>query len=249
MNCIAQNTVACHPGQPEKWGTEVSPGVVGQIHQHHFCARLDMSIDGDENTVLECDTVAEPVDPETNPFGNAFFIHAKPLDTEGGFSRNPETERYWKFVNPKKTNHTGNPVGYKLEPAQSVKVFCDPNSVSGKRMAWAYKQLWVTPYDEEERYPTGEYVNQSTGQDGLSNYVKQGRSITNTDVVAWHTFGLHHPVRCEDFPVQNCVNTGFTLMPNNFFDLNPNMDMPDERNAASCHVMRNENAGNCNGCH
>ena len=28
------STVACVPGKPEKYGTEVSPGVVGQIHQH-----------------------------------------------------------------------------------------------------------------------------------------------------------------------------------------------------------------------
>ena len=41
------NTVGCEPGTGSKYGTEVSPGVVGQIHQHVFCARLDMSIDGD----------------------------------------------------------------------------------------------------------------------------------------------------------------------------------------------------------
>ena len=231
------NTIACKPGEPGKYGTEVSPGVVGNIHQHHFCARLDMSVDGDENTVMECDTVAETTDPETNPFGNAFYVKEKPLESEGGFSRNPETERYWKFVNTKKTNHTGYPVGFKLEPVHSARVFNDPNSISGQRMAWAYKQLWVTPFHEEERYPTGEYVNQCDGKsDGLAHYCKQKRSILETDIVAWHTFSLHHPVRCEDFPVQNCVNTGFKLMPVNFHDLNPNMDLPEEKNGASCHV-------------
>lgn len=220
------NTIACHPGQPGKYGTEVSPGVLGNIHQHHFCARLDMSVDGDQNTVMECDTVAEPTDPETNPFGNAFYVKSTPLETEGGFSRNADAERYWKFVNPHKTNHTGYPVGIKLAPTYSARVFNDPNSISGQRMAWAYKQLWVTPYDEEERYPTGEYVNQCDGKsDGLVHYVKQNRSIVDKDIVAWHTFSLHHPVRCEDFPVQNCVMSGFKLMPVNFFDQNPNMDV------------------------
>lgn len=189
------NTVACEPGKPEKYGTEVSPGVVGQIHQHHFCARLDMSVDGDENTVVECDTVAEPMGPE-NPHGNAFYVQAKALEKEGGFTRNADAERFWKIINPNKTNHTGNNVGYKLEPVHSARVFADPRSKSGQRMPWAYKALWVTPYDEEERYPTGEYVNQNDGSvDGLHIYTKQGRSIENTDVVAWHTFSLHHPVR------------------------------------------------------
>ena len=39
---------------------EVAPGLIGQIHQHIFCARLDMAIDGDANSVVECNTYAEP---------------------------------------------------------------------------------------------------------------------------------------------------------------------------------------------
>lgn len=232
------NTVACEPGQPEKYGTEVSPGVVGQIHQHHFCARLDMSVDGDDNTVLECDTVAEPTGP-TNPFGNAYYVESKPLTVEGGRPRDPEKERFWKFINPNKMNHVGTPTAYKLEPGDSRRVFVDPNSPSGRRMGWCYNHLWVTPYHPEERYPTGEYVNQSDGvSDGLTTFVTQNRPIENTDVVAWHVFGLHHPVRPEDFPVQNCVSVGFKLMPAGFFDRNPNIaDMPVETNKASCHVQ------------
>ena len=64
------NTVACEPGKPEKYGVEVSPGVVGQVHQHLFCARLDMAVDGDDNAFVECDTLAEPLGPD-NPYGNA----------------------------------------------------------------------------------------------------------------------------------------------------------------------------------
>ena len=60
------NTAACPPGNPGRYGTEVAPGVLGQIHQHHFCARLDLAIDGDRNCVRECDTVAEPLGPD-NP--------------------------------------------------------------------------------------------------------------------------------------------------------------------------------------
>ena len=41
------NTAACIPGEPAKYGKEVLPGVVGHIHQHIFCARLDMAIDGE----------------------------------------------------------------------------------------------------------------------------------------------------------------------------------------------------------
>lgn len=197
-----------------------------------------MSVDGDENTVLECDTVAEPTGPD-NPHGNAYYVEANPLTVEGGRPRDPDKERFWKFINPNRTNHVGTPTGYKLAPGDSIRLFTDPTSPSGKRMGWCYNHLWVTPYHPEERYPTGEYVNQSDGvSDGLTKYASQGRSIENTDVVAWHVFGLHHPVRPEDFPVQNCVSVGFKLMPVGFFDRNPNIsDMPLETNKASCHVQ------------
>ena len=229
------NTVACEPGKPEKYGTEVSPGVVGQIHQHIFCARLDMSVDGDENAVVECDTFAEPVGPD-NPYGNAFYVQETKLETEAGRPRNPDTERYWKFINPNKTNHVGAPTGYKLEPRHSVRTFNDPSGPSSKRMGFVQNALWVTAHDPDERFPAGDFVNHSDGSDGVTAYTNNGRSIDNTDLVAWHVFGLHHQPRTEDFPVQPCVTTGFKLMPTGFFDRNPNMDLPYDKNEASCHA-------------
>lgn len=105
---------------------------------------------------------------------------------------------------------------------------------SGRRMAFVGNHLWVTAHDPEERYPAGEFVNHSDGSDGVAAYAARGRSIDNADLVAWHVFGLHHQPRPEDFPVQPVVTTGFKLMPSGFFDHNPTLDLPFERNAASC---------------
>ncbi|CAN0232551.1 unnamed protein product, partial [Ectocarpus sp. 4 AP-2014] len=41
-------------------GVMVAPGVNAQLHQHMFCARLDMSVDGHKNTVKEADVVRVP---------------------------------------------------------------------------------------------------------------------------------------------------------------------------------------------
>lgn len=228
------NTVACQPGEGGKYGSEVLPGVFGQIHQHHFSARLDLSIDGDKNTIFECDTVQEPYNEEANPHGNAFFVQESPITTEGGRERCAEKERYWKFASNEKKNRMGKPTSYKLEPRHSVQPFTHPDSPSGKRMPFIYKQLWVTPYDPEERFPAGHFMNHSDGTDGLSIWTKKGRQTKEEDVVAWHTFGLHHPVRAEDFPVQPVVSTGFKLMPSGFFDQNPCLDLPPGPNKASC---------------
>ena len=228
------NTAACLPGKPSKYGAEVAPGVEGHIHQHVFCARLDMAVDGDANSVVECNTYAEPEGPE-NPYGNAYYVEETVLQTERAGCRraDPGTHRYWKVVNPQRLNHVGKPVAYKLEPMQVLTPFVRDSSPSGLRSSFVRNHLWVTAYDPEERYPAGEYMNHSDGRGGIMDFVEQDRPITGTNVVLWHTFGLHHLPRTEDFPVQPCISTGFKLVPSGFFDQNPGIDLPPETNTAS----------------
>jgi len=231
------NTAACQPGQPGRYGNEVAPGIVGHIHQHIFCARLDMEVDGPNNSVVECDTIAPPPGPE-NPYGNAFYVEEKTLPSELAAQRNIDfaTMRYWKIVNPGVANWVGKPTAYKLEAGSPVTPFTHPDSPSGKRGRFIQHQLWVTPFDAEERFPAGEFVNQSRGDDGLPAWTTKDRPIVNTDIVVWHSFGLHHLPRPEDHPVQPCVVCGFKLMPLGFFDQNPVIDLPPTVNAASCHA-------------
>jgi primary-amine oxidase len=233
------NTVGCEPGNPGPYGTEVAPGVLTQVHQHVFCARLDMSIDGDRNAVVECDTVAVPTGPE-NPFGNAFRIQENVLATECGRPRKPEAQRFWKFESRERTNAMGRPTAYKLEAASSLATFHDPNGPSGKRMGFIYNPLWVTLHHPDQRYPAGEFVNSSDGSDGLAVWAGAGQPIDGEDIVAWHAFGLHHQPRLEDYPVQPVARSGFKLMPNGFFDRNPTLDLPANVNKASCDALSAE---------
>ena len=126
------------------------------------------------------------------------------------------------------------PTAYKLEPSHSVAMFHDPTGPSGKRMGFAYNDLWVTPLDEREMYPAGDFVNYSEGGEGLPKFVAQKRSLNKSPVVAWHTFGLHHMPRLEDFPVQPVIRCGFKLMPSGFFDRNPGIDLGPETDESSC---------------
>ena len=54
--------------------------------------------------------------------------------------------------------------------------------------------------------------------------------IENTDVVVWHTYGVTHVPRPEDWPVMAVEYTGFTLMPVGFFDQSPANDVPPSKN-------------------
>lgn len=231
------NTTACEPGNPGPYGVEVVPGVLGQIHQHTFCARLDMAVDGDANTAIECNTYADPPGPE-NPYGNAYRMVETVLETEKAAARKAEqaTHRYWKFVSADKTGLTGRPTGYKLLPTSVVTPFLSPDGPSGRRASYTYNDLWVTAFDPDQRFPAGEFVNGSDGSDGLGSFIAGDRNLVGQDIVAWHTFGLHHVPRPEDFPVQPCITCGFKLMPVGFFDDSNVRDLPWEKNTASCHA-------------
>jgi len=229
------NTAACEPGKPGKYATEVLPGVVGHIHQHIFCARLDMTVDGTANRFVETNTYAEGPGP-ANPHGNAFYALDTVLPTELAACRraDQETMRFWKVESAERRNHVGRPTAYKLEANHVITPFVGSDSFSGRRGRFVENHVWVTAFDPEERYPAGEYMNHSTGVGGLPDFVAQDRPIEDADIVLWHVFGLHHPVRIEDFPVQPCIATGFKLVPCGFFDRNPAIDLPAATNKASC---------------
>ena len=220
-------TSALGPGESPKHGTVVAPGLNAPNHQHFFSVRLDVCVDGEENTVYEVHTDAMPLGLE-NPHGNAFGAVATALRREREAQQiiDPLSRRYWKVANPSVLNAFGEPVAYTLVPGDNALLFADPDSSVARRAGFARKHLWVTPFDPLERYPAGEYPNQHPGGAGLPEWTAANRSIENTDVVLWYTLGSHHLPRPEDWPVMPVQRVGFKLEPVGFFDRNPALDVP-----------------------
>jgi primary-amine oxidase len=215
------------PSEKPRWGELVAPGVYGPIHQHFFCARLDMMVDGLDNSVYEINTVADPPGPD-NPHQNAFHTEATVLPSEARAQRiiDPLAGRFWKITNPSSRNRLGEPVAYKLTPGENVLPFAGPEASVTKRAGFMTRHLWVTRHDPRERYAAGEYPNQHPGGAGLPSYVQDDAPLENTDLVVWYTFGAHHVVRPEDWPVMPVATLGFMLKPSGFFDRNPALDVP-----------------------
>ena len=69
------------PADEPSHGNVIAPGLAAPYHQHLFCVRLDMDVDGPVNEVYEVDVVADPAGDD-NPMGNAFRPHATRLDNE-----------------------------------------------------------------------------------------------------------------------------------------------------------------------
>jgi primary-amine oxidase len=205
----------------------IAPGLAAPFHQHMFNMRLHMEVDGSGNSVYEVDTLPSPPG-EGNPWGNAFAPVATLLETELAAQRDvdPGRSRVWKIVNPSRRNAVGQPTGYKLVPVSTPRLLADPASSIGRRATFAAHNLWVTPFAEDERRAAGDYPNQSAGGDGLPAWTAQDRSLVDTDVVVWHSFGVTHIPRPEDWPVMPVEYTGFSLIPVGFFDRNPALDVP-----------------------
>ncbi|NKX50787.1 tyramine oxidase, partial [Arthrobacter deserti] len=145
---------------------------------------------------------------------------------DGGRLADATVARTWHIINPGRTNRLGRPTGYVLYPEQNPTLLADPSAGITSRAAYTTRHLWVTAYDPEERYPAGDLVNQNPGGDGLPRYMAADRNVENTDVVLWHTFGLAHFPRPEDWPVMPVDYAKFTLKPHGFFDNNPVLNVP-----------------------
>ncbi|MCF2971253.1 primary-amine oxidase [Synechococcus sp. Nb3U1] len=221
------NTCATLPGEDPEFGTLVAPQLAGLNHQHFFTVRLDMAVDGDHNSLYEVHSQALPLGPE-NPHGNAFRAQATLLKTEQQAvqSVDPLQGRYWKIVNPQSRNRLGQAVGYKLLPGENVQLLAQPDSWLYRRAGYLTHHLWATPYHPEEKFPAGDYPNQHPGGEGLVNWTQANRSIENTELVLWYSFGCNHLPRPEDWPVMPVSYIGFMLKPVGFFDHNPALDVP-----------------------
>lgn len=229
------------------YATEVAPGLGAPYHQHLFCARLDMMVDGTTNTVDELDVRAVPVGPD-NPYGNAFTRAVTRVRSESDAARvaDPAVGRVWRVTNPGRTNRLGQPVGYILRPEGQPTLLADASSSIARRAAFATRHLWVTHYDPAERYPAGDQVNQHPGGGGLPAFIAKDRPLEGRDIVLWHTFGTTHFPRTEDWPVMPVDYCGFTLKPSGFFDRNPTLDVPASTFA---HCGSNEGSAAEGHCH
>ncbi|MCI0686909.1 MAG: primary-amine oxidase [Sporichthyaceae bacterium] len=218
-------TSAYIDGSPH--ATEIAPGLGAPFHQHLYCARLDMMIDGTANAVDEIDAQPLPIGPD-NQHGNAFSRTVTRIrsEAESGRTAQPQLGRVWQISNPHATNRLGQPTAYTLRPEGQPLLLAHPESATARRAAFATNHLWISRYHPDERYPAGDLINQHPGGAGLPDFIADNQPIDGEDIVVWHTFGAVHYPRPEDWPVMPVDTCGFTLKPTGFLNRNPTLDLP-----------------------
>ena len=173
------------------------PACTRRCHQHLFCARLDLDVDGTVNEVVRgrgrdrarpgpTTRGATPSSPRADPLddraGRAARHRPAPAAATGGSS----------------TRHVRNGLGragrLQARPRRRPRRCSPPPTSSvGRRAAFARHNLWVTPYRPDERRAAGDYPNQHAGGDGLPRWTAADRSLVDTDVVALVHVRRHPP--------------------------------------------------------
>jgi primary-amine oxidase len=223
-------------GDSSPYGTTVDTRTYAPFHQHFIIAKLDLDVDGAVNTVVEVDSVAAPIS-EDNPYGLALSTESTTIEAESQSARdfNWETQRYWKVINPNKVNRHGSNTAYKLVPGAAIPSMLDSSSPVYQRSPVIDHTVWVTAYDDAERWPAGDYPTQSSEDTGITRWIAEDAPLVGTDVVLWYVFGIHHITRVEEWPIMPVDIISFWLKPFGFFDQNPSLDAPSTMSSNSGH--------------
>lgn len=221
-----------------KYGTLIDHNIVGTTHQHIYNYRLDLDIDGGENSFVHMD----PVIKATTDGGirsSSMQIDSKVIDNEKNAAEKFDPSTIRLISNLNKENRMGNPVSYQLIPfaggthpiAKGAQF--SPDEWLFKRLNFMDKQIWVTQYHPDERYPEGKYSNRSTHDTGLAQFINNNQSIENKDLVVWLTTGTTHVARAEEWPIMPTEWVNTLLKPWNFFDQTPTLNIENEKDKTS----------------
>ena len=214
-------------GTDDRYGRFVDRHIVAVNHDHYFNFRLDLDVDGPINRFVVDRLVPEEL-PAENPRRSIWvrqpFFPAK--ESQAKLNIDLTRPALWRVLSGSTVNGVGYPTSFQLSWGRSAETLLSADDYPRGRAAFIDHHLWVTPYDASERYAAGEYSTLSEPGMGLPEWTAADRNIQDADVVLWHTIGMHHLVRTEDWPVMPVLWHSFELRPFDFFDRNPALDLP-----------------------
>lgn len=216
----APKAIVGGPGENgNRQSAPIAPQLVAPYHSHFFNFRLDLDVDGPDNSFVlgELKTLATG-----GPRKSIWTLEERVIasEAEGAID---DDHGVWRVVNPGRTNAFGMPTGYLVETHHDAEPLLLPADY--RRAAFIGRPLWVTAHDAEQRYAAGDTPNQHPGSPGLPRYVGDAQSLVNRDLVLWLTLGHHHVTQAEDWPVMSMKKMSVELRPANFFDRNPALDL------------------------
>lgn len=209
-------------GRPDAYGRYVDENIVAVNHDHYFNFRIDLDVDGAVNSFVADRLVTVELPPD-HPRRSVWTVNSTIAAREHDAMLDMDMHRpaLWRVANPAEANRNGYHTSYQLVPGMNVHTLLVPEDYPRRRAGFIDHHLWVTPYRSDELYAAGMYPTLSRPGEGLPAWTRANRSIQETDIVLWYTFGMHHVARAEDWPVMPVAWHSFELRPFDFFNENP----------------------------
>jgi primary-amine oxidase len=213
----------------DAYGRFIDPHIIAVNHDHYFSFRIDLDIDGANNSFVLDKLVQQKLEGDRRK--SIWVKKSSVITSEANAKLNIDLSKpsLWRVLSQARKNHVGYPTSYQLRPGRNSITLLSEDDYPRRRAGFIDHHLWVTPHAPDERYAAGEYPTLSEPGEGLPAFTKDNRSIKDTDIVLWHTISMHHLVRAEDWPVMPVLWHSFELRPFDFFNGNPAMDLPPDR--------------------
>lgn len=224
---VSNGNGAGSTAREDRYGRFIAPHLIGVNHSHFFSWRIDLDVDGVNNTLAVDRLVTEEL-PAGNPRRSLWRADTRLAATERDAMRHSTMAEpeIWRVINPGVPGAYGDPVSYEISGGHHSLMLLRPDDYMRRRAGFAEHTLWVTPQDGKELFAAGDYPTFSTAGQGLPAWTAANRPIANTDIVVWYTMGFHHVPRPEDWPIMPVAWHSFELRPVGFFARNPSMDLP-----------------------
>lgn len=211
----------------DAYGRFVQENVVAVNHDHYFSFRLDIDVDGTDNRFVADRLVARSL-PDGHPRRSLWVQEPRIASSEHDARLNIDLNRptLWRVQSTSRRNAVGYPTSFQVMPGRNTNTLLSADDYPRRRAGFIDHHLWVTPQHDAERFAAGDHPTLSEPGMGLPEWTEADRPIEDTDIVLWHTVGMHHLPRAEDWPVMPTLWHGFELRPFDFFDRNPALDLP-----------------------
>ncbi|MBO9650875.1 MAG: primary-amine oxidase [Variovorax sp.] len=213
-----------------RYGTLLDHNIVGTTHQHIYNFRLDLDVDGEGNSLTEIDPVVEK-NTRGGPRTSTMQTVQRTVASEKAAAQKFDASTIRLLSNTNKLNKVGNPVSYQLipyaggtHPIAKGANFAKDEWIN-HRLSFMDRQIWVTRYNEDEKFPEGKYPNRSGKDTGLGQFTADDQPIVNTDNVVWLTTGTTHVARAEEWPIMPTEWVHALLKPWNYFDETPTLGL------------------------
>ncbi|WP_342641778.1 hypothetical protein [Rhodoligotrophos ferricapiens] len=210
-----------HAAEDTRYGALVAPQTVAPYHDHYFAFRLDLDVDGPQNSFITERFVPEAL-PTDNPRTSLWRLKPEIIAKEGPVTGSHHgAGEIWRVINPNQRTALGYHPGYEIMPGHGTATsLLDPQDPAQRRAAFSSSTLWVTQAKPAELYAAGDFPLVSLDE-GVPKFAGDADSVENQDLVFWYTIGFRHVTRPEDWPILPTMWHSFTLRPYGFFDSDP----------------------------